>query len=611
MVESSDIVQSMTLDDQFKAATNDHILSLNENMETLLSGFQLILNIVRNHEKLLNNLEPMKQTCDDASEPHLCENELTVGANESVFDVSNVDLEDNLAEFDNLNETIPYIPNEAIPCTPIETLDISEQISADDDTLFDDISSIATNISELINPDYLKVNMQSIKPTSNSVTDDMDTLSIEELTNDTSSSFESPSYEGLHHLPYEVHHKSYFSLFKVNELDMSTEFDKHFENRSVAFYGDFPYTYSNTTHMPKPFANNTYLTKLLSYVEIVYPEAKFNSAMVHRYSSGEMHIPMHSDSETEIADDSSIITISLGDTRTFNFQEKESSFKSSVSLHHGDSLIMTKSSQTFFSHGIPTEKSKDLRISITLRLLNPPNAAKIEVARKPSIFTPFSAPTSHSLTSEHLKSPKSHLNSNPPRNYYKTTEAVNTIYISSSMFRHLNPHGMSSDQQRAHVFFYPGATATQMLERLLNDPEFKVLDKRKVTQIFLLSGTNNVDAVFSGLQTISDVSKSLSELLYKLWMLFDYAKINVVNILPREHSDKNMIVKQLNQFLYNECKMHGLQFVDTESGQEPMFSLSNGSRNNVLFLNGYDNVHLNYVGFSKIARYLKYLAHNK
>ena len=177
------------------------------------------------------------------------------------------------------------------------------------------------------------------------------------------------------------------------------------------------------------------------------------------------------------------------------------------------------------------------------------------------------------------------------------------------MFRYLNPRGMSSRYQEAKVFFYPGANSTQMINRLFLDPEFKSLDKSKVTKVFVLTGTNNIDAIYAGTETIPEATKSMSALLYKLWMTFDHARINVINLLPREHSGKNEIVKQVNTYLYGECKSHGLQFIDTETGDEPMFTLLNGPRNNVLFSNGFDNVHLNSRGYSRIARYLKYLAH--
>ena len=109
---------------------------------------------------------------------------------------------------------------------------------------------------------------------------------------------------------------------------------------------------------------------------------------------------------------------------------------------------------------------------------------------------------------------------------------------------------------------------------------------------------------------ISNTKEHLSNLLYKLWMMFDDAQISVLNILPREHSGKNTIVAELNNHLYHECRMHGLTFINTETQDYPMFTqTSHGLRNNEMFMNGFDNVHMSPVGISKLARFLKYLAH--
>ena len=99
--------------------------------------------------------------------------------------------------------------------------------------------------------------------------------------------------------------------------------------------------------------------------------------------------------------------------------------------------------------------------------------------------------------------------------------------------------------------------------------------------------------------------------LYKLWMMLDNAKISVMNILPREHLDKNFIVSELSKHLFNECRTHGLRFINTETLKYPMFTLrSSGDRDSRMFMNGFDNVHMSTIGCSKLAGYLKYLAHN-
>ena len=646
--------QSVILQNQLKS-NNDYILSLNKNMEILISGYQLLLNVVQNHDNLLNNALDKKKGCNSL-ELAMCMENSNVGANEEVNeminDISNVDLEDNLCS--ELNTSVinpPGIHHETVfNVIPIKIL---PQIYSDlpptsiknakRTNSFDDISSIDSNILDLINPDFVKINLQSTKlsnsiqlsksntsnektcdnETSDDVSDDgtsvsqIDMAETYDVENTCGSSKTFSVYEGFHHTPYELHHESNFSLFKVSELDKSTKFSTHFDNRSVAFYGEFPYSYSNTTHEPQAFKNNGYLGKLLSYVEVVYPNAKFNSAMVHRYCTGENHIPMHSDSEADIVDGSSIITISLGDTRVMRFQEKDSSYMSSVSLKHGDSLIMTKDSQKYFCHGILPEDDKSLRISVTLRLLNSPNITNILETRNLSTIScpqPDLQPKIPVLTRAYNDNKQDNFQNrqfytNQKKSFENSTRPVTTIYISSSMFRFLNPYKMSSNQQNAHVFFYPGATAEQMMKRLFQDPIFRAIDRKSVKQIFILSGTNNVDAILAGSQTISSVSKNLSELLGRVWTHFDHPKIQVINILPREHQEKNHIVLQLNQFLYNECQAHGLKFINTETGSDPMFSYNSGQRNNNLFSKGFDNVHLNDLGYAKLARHLKYLAH--
>ena len=596
---------------------NDHIITLYENMETLMSGFQLVLNIITKHDKLLNNLVPNSNINSNNENPVICETDILVGAYEDISAISNVvpindDItsqnEPNYSEdHDKMADTSNLATNDD---SHIDTND--NHIDTNDDIMFDDIPSIA-DVSTNVDPVYYNDSIQGSNTKNSSDSNADDSESFSESESGESDYSESDSREALQHLPYEKHDQSIFNLFNLHELDKSTKFDKHFDNRSLAYYGELPYSYSNFTHKPKPYTENVYLTKLLSYVEIAYPDFKFNSAMVTKYTSGDMFIPQHSDSESEIEDDSSILTLSFGESRTFDFLEKNSSFKSSVVLNHGDALFMTKKSQRYFSHGIPVEANKGLRVSVTLRLIRKPITPTSQPPHPPSsqqqngIFT-----MSHHARLQH-NVPRT--NQQPPVYGNSVTHStpshdiVDTIYLSSSMFRYLNPKGMSSGHQKSKVFFYPGANSAQMVNRLFLDPEFKTLNKNKVTQVFVLTGTNNIDAIYAGTEAITEANISMSELLYKIWMTFDNAKINVINVLPREHRGKNEIVKQVNIHLYGECKTHGLNFIDTETGAEPMFTESNGSRNNTLFSNGFDNVHLNSWGYSRIARYLKYLAH--
>ena len=95
--------------------------------------------------------------------------------------------------------------------------------------------------------------------------------------------------------PYDVHSKTIFKYFLLENLDQSTVYTKQFGNRSVAYYGQYPYGYTGALHPPCDWTENPYLMKILNYEEFVYPDYKFNSAMVNKYKSGEEFMPHHSD----------------------------------------------------------------------------------------------------------------------------------------------------------------------------------------------------------------------------------------------------------------------------------------------------------------------------
>ena len=172
--------------------------------------------------------------------------------------------------------------------------------------------------------------------------------------------------------PFKLIDDSPFSKFSVDNLDSATDFNVHLNNRSVAYYGEFPYSYGNVHHSPRSMSENEYLCKIVSYASIVLPHANFNSALVHKYADGDQNIPHHSDNEHDLTNDSNIITISLGETRCLEFKNKSDGSLTTVNLSHGDILIMSKDSQRFFTHSIPPESFKSKRLSITLRHISSP-----------------------------------------------------------------------------------------------------------------------------------------------------------------------------------------------------------------------------------------------
>ena len=112
-----------------------------------------------------------------------------------------------------------------------------------------------------------------------------------------------------------------FSQFDLIELDRDIEFDVTLGNRLVKYFGDFSYSYGNINHQPCPIPGaSNYLHKILNHVRTVLPTFSYNSILITKYTDGSKFIDYHSDNEPEIAEDSDILTISLGKTWVISFK---------------------------------------------------------------------------------------------------------------------------------------------------------------------------------------------------------------------------------------------------------------------------------------------------
>ena len=522
-----------------------------------------------------------------------------------------------------------------------------------------------------------------------------------------------------------------FHLFSAAQLDSSISGYMNLGSRSAAYYGEHPYMYSDISHPARPYNDNKYLVHIVSYIQIVLPKFKFNSAMVHKYISGSSVMPHHSDNEECIESDSDIVTISLGETRAMEFRNRQTGSVKHVDMLHGEVLIMSKSSQDHFTHAIPATMCKNMRLSITLRLIKPSVSPHFPEEPDPTIFYDDSDVINcsqstvtnflHDLSAmpsgngpldqiqERLNTPSFKSNDGyqdepyqflptsqthhyahpqgslpqrslpqrlipqrpqeqsqyppydrqrskyswkregwqppqrttltkpwqqtqfPPQQMHPSRNNANlrnsefrpfqenspdeVVFISSSMFAELDALKLSTDQMKSHVFFYRGADSKRMLEKLRNDMGLQNLVKKKtVSKVFLLTGTNNVDAVCTERQSMHDACSSISDTIGYVQSLFRSAVVNVINILPRISHDRRTVITKLNEHIKSVCERNfndGLKFIDTYSIR--MFTFPNGSRKSELFKymfrNDTDNVHLNNYGIIKLGKHLKYLAH--
>ena len=291
--------------------------------------------------------------------------------------------------------------------------------------------------------------------------------------------------------PFEMYNPGVFSSLSIDELEASTTYCQKFNSRSVAYYGDTPYSYPGGEHQANSISSNLYLEKVvIPAVTDMYPWFRFNSIMVTRYSNGSQNIPFHSDDEESIELQSSIMTISLGITRNLTFRPKAADprmSESTVSLGHGDVLLMSRLSQDVYEHSVPKDFSKNTRISITFRYLIERNNCGSGVTNtEPSNIS--------SLTHQENSSSTSQAKSGQTK--APSTKST-TLFISSSMFSHLDSKKLSSKSQDAYVFSYPGATAKNMHHRFRTDSRLKDINPQSVNKIFLLCGTNDVDNIIN------------------------------------------------------------------------------------------------------------------
>ena len=401
-----------------------------------------------------------------------------------------------------------------------------------------------------------------------------------------------------------------FQKFSVSTLLSELTFTHLFKNRKAVYFGEHPYRYKGGEHCVRDVPQGSYLSILCSYMEVLLPDYKFNSVLVNYYEDGNCFIPPHSDSEECIEEDSVIMTVSLGATRSIKFYNSLTGEEAqTINLRHGELTAMTKLSQKLYKHEIlPEPLCGEKRVSLTFRLIKPEvgvpqcgmNSKKSENhvydGIEPSGFVPFQTNVPEDTQPRALPG-------TPP------SAPDNVLYISSSMFRFIDTKKLSSERVSAEKLFYPGADASAMLSRLKRDLE--TASPTTPSSIFIMCGTNNVDSIYLGRSSLQSAFKGLTELLEYLRMKFHNIPINILNILPRSTLGRNDVVNELNKYLQDFCHMNSqFNYLDTNS----LFSFRDGSRINRYFVppnNRFkDNCHLNSTGVARLGKFIKFWSHN-
>ena len=428
--------------------------------------------------------------------------------------------------------------------------------------------------------------------------------------------------------PYIKYPSNLFEHIDITKLNKELTYTHNLGNRSVAYYGQYPYAYGNTMHEPREVTSNSMLSEIILSVRANLPNVEFNSVMVSCYEDGSKYIPYHSDDECHIADGSTITTISFGETQSLFFRPTPSSTLrnphtwTSTDLAHGEVLFMSKLSQKLFQHGIHRSGTGGLRISLTLRQIRPiQSPSHLNIPSLSHHPTQEAHEVSNNVQNTSIQSEQLH--GMIPKPQQGQTE---TLYISSSMFAGLDPWKLTTENQTAHVFSFPGATASDIRYRLMEQQGFLNINQSEVGQIVLMAGTNNVDNVVGASKytraqlipghrihhgQLEDTINQIDVLVEYLSTRFPTAKITLMKILPRVSQERNAAINEINYFISSLGERYSNVYPIPAGKMNTMFCKGTGSRIASLFsTKGDDNVHLSSIGLIRLAKYMKFLAHN-
>ncbi|XP_023697949.1 alpha-ketoglutarate-dependent dioxygenase alkB homolog 3 [Paramormyrops kingsleyae] len=151
------------------------------------------------------------------------------------------------------------------------------------------------------------------------------------------------------------------------------------EPRLTCWFGELPYTYSNSTLQPSSQWHPV-LIQLREAVEQASGRS-FNSLLCNLYRDGKDSIAWHSDSEASLGPEPVIASLSLGDTRCFSLRkqpgpEEDGDYtyveRVRIPLAHGTLLLMEGATQEDWQHQVAKEyHDRGPRINLTFRTIYP------------------------------------------------------------------------------------------------------------------------------------------------------------------------------------------------------------------------------------------------
>ena len=146
--------------------------------------------------------------------------------------------------------------------------------------------------------------------------------------------------------------------------------------RLTSWFGDSgkSYTYSGILNKPHDWMLIPELNTMREKLDEICATS-FNSVLLNLYRDGNDSVDWHADDERELGPEPMIASVSLGETRKFDFRSKhDTSLKKSFELFSGDVVVMSGLTQQHWQHRVPktaesVRKSTGPRINLTFRTI--------------------------------------------------------------------------------------------------------------------------------------------------------------------------------------------------------------------------------------------------
>ena len=147
----------------------------------------------------------------------------------------------------------------------------------------------------------------------------------------------------------------------------ASKFTKENGHGTIKFGENYNYNGSRNKSIAMPAIVNKLLTKL-NEEHVGHGKPQLNSCLINKYEGPDSFIKEHSDNERSIERDSSIFTVSIGQTRTVNFCSVVSGETPSLRVDSGSMYSMSRISQELYRHRIDKEDGANgVRYSLTFR----------------------------------------------------------------------------------------------------------------------------------------------------------------------------------------------------------------------------------------------------